>query len=89
MMMVTAMYDNDFQRGHATTPPPAQFNQSGPSTRQIEQFEMEESVMSEERKITAASTFQEPHLYDEAGFQEIELLATTEEPIYANEETEF
>ena len=89
MMMVTALHDNEFQQGHTTTPPPEQFNQPGPSTRQIEQFEMEEFVMSEGQKITAASTFQDPHIYDEAGFQEIELLATNEEPLYQNENNEF
>ena len=88
-MMVTALHDNEYQQGHTTTPPPELFNQPGPSTGQIEQLEMEEFVMSEGQKITAASTFQESHLYDEAGFQEIELLATNEEPIYENEKTEF
>ena len=86
-MMVTALYDHEFQPLGTTTPPPEHFNQPGPSMRQIEQFEMGECMMSESQRITAASTFQESHLYDEAGFQEIELLPTNEEPLYQN--TEF
>ena len=86
-MMVTALYDHEFQPLDTTTPPPEHSNQPGPNMRQIEECEMEECMMSESQKDTAASTFQESHLYDEAGFQEIELLPTNEEPLYQN--TEF
>ena len=86
MMMVTALYDHEFQPLGTTTPPPEHSNQPGPNMRQIEECEMEECMMSERQKI-AAATFQEAHLYDEAGFQDIELLPTNEEPLYQN--TEF
>ena len=89
MMMIAALYDQNFQQGHTTPPPAEQFNQPGPSTGQIEQFEMREFVVNEGQKISAASTFQDPHIYDEAGFQQIELLATNEEPLYQNENNEF
>ena len=90
MMMIAALYDNNFQQGRTTPPPPPeQFNQPGPSGGQVERYEMEEFVMNERQKITAAATFQDPHIYDEAGFQEIELLATNEEPLYQNENNEF
>ena len=85
-MMVTALYDLKFQPLGTTTPPPESSNQPGPNMRQIEECEMEECMMSERQKI-AAATFQEAHLYDEAGFQDIELLPTNEEPLYQN--TEF
>ena len=85
-MMVTALYDHEFQPLGTTTPPPESSNQPGPNMRQIEECEMEECMMSERQKI-AAATFQEAHLYDEAGFQDIELLPTNEEPLYQN--TEF
>ena len=85
-MMVTALYDLKFQPLGTTTPPPESSNQPGPNMRQIEECEMEECMMSERQKI-AAATFQESHLYDEAGFQDIELLPTNEEPLYQN--TEF
>ena len=85
-MMVTALYDHEFQPLGTTTPPPEHSNQPGPNMRQIEECEMEECMMSERQKI-AAATFQEAHLYDEAGFQDIELLPTNEEPLYQN--TEF
>ena len=85
-MMVTALYDHEFQPLGTTTPPPESSNQPGPNMRQIEECEMGECMMSERQKI-AAATFQEAHLYDEAGFQDIELLPTNEEPLYQN--TEF
>ena len=85
-MMVTALYDHEFQPLGTTTPPPEHSNQPGPNMRQIEECEMEECMMSERQKI-AAATFQEAHFYDEAGFQDIELLPTNEEPLYQN--TEF
>ena len=86
-MMVTALYENEFQQGRATTPPSEDLNQPGPSTRQIELFEMEECKMSDGQRTAATSTFRESPLYDEANFQEIELLPMTEEPLYQN--TEF
>ena len=84
-MMVTALYDHEFQPLGTTTPPPEHSNQPGPNMRQMEERRMEECTMGERQKI-AAATFQEVNLYDEANFQDIELLPTNEEPLYQNAE---
>ena len=80
-MMVTALYDLKFQPLGTTTPPPESSNQPGPNMRQMEECSMGE------RQKNAAATFQEVNLYDEADFQDIELLPMSEEPLYQN--TEF
>ena len=85
-MMVTALYDHEFQPLGTTTPPPEHSNQPGPNMRQMEECTMEECSMGERQK-NAAATFQEVNLYDEADFQDIELLPMSEEPLYQN--TEF
>ena len=85
-MMVTALYDLKFQPLGTTTPPPESSNQPGPNMRQMEECTMEECSMGERQK-NAAATFQEVNLYDEADFQDIELLPMSEEPLYQN--TEF
>ena len=73
----------------SVSPPPVHNNQPGPSRGQIEQIEMQQFVVNEEEQIHAASTFQSPHIYDEAGFQRQNLLAVTEEPLYQNQDIEF
>ena len=85
-MMVTELYDHEFQPLGTTTPPPESSNQPGPNMRQMEECTMEECSMGERQK-NAAATFQEVNLYDEADFQDIELLPMSEEPLYQN--TEF
>ena len=85
-MMVTALYDLKFQPLGTTTPPPESSNQPGPNMRQMEECTMEECSMGERQK-NAAATFQEVNLYDEADFQDIELLPMSEEALYQN--TEF
>ena len=85
-MMVTALYDLKFQPLGTTTPPPESSNQPGPNMRQMEECNMDECMMGERQKI-AAATFQEVNLYDEANFQDIELLPKNDEPLYQN--TEF
>ena len=90
MTMITALYDQNFQQGPNTPPPPVHNNQPGPSGAQIQEIEMQQFVVNEEEKIHAASTFQSPHIYDEAGYQRQTLLAVTEEPLYQNQaEIEF
>ena len=84
-MMVTALYDHEFRPLDTATPPPEHSNQPGPNMRQMEECIMEECMMGERQK-TAAATFQEVNLYDEANFQDIELLPMSEEPLYQNAE---
>ena len=87
--MVAALKDQNFQQGPNKPPPPEHYNQPGPFVGQIEQIEMQQFAVNEGQEIHAASTFQSPHIYDEAGFQRQELLAVNEEPLYQNQDIEF